>query len=121
MASSTLELGFPCSLTISVPFPSHRLASSALRALQVDAELSSLVCRSFSVDQVEATTNGSEPATQITTILHVQYRATTNRMLRVAVNGFMESLGLVLRIMEELDVDVWKPSDSGSITASDSK
>ena len=27
-------------------------------------------------------------------------------MLRVAVNGFMESLGVVLGIMEELDVDV---------------
>ena len=27
-------------------------------------------------------------------------------MLRVAVNGFMESLGLVLAVMEELDVDV---------------
>jgi hypothetical protein len=35
-----------------------------------------------------------------------KYKATTNRMLRVAVNGFMESLGLVLGIMEELDVDV---------------
>jgi EKC/KEOPS complex subunit PCC1/LAGE3 len=27
-------------------------------------------------------------------------------MLRVAVNGFMESLNVVLGIMEELDVDV---------------
>jgi EKC/KEOPS complex subunit PCC1/LAGE3 len=27
-------------------------------------------------------------------------------MLRVAVNGFMESLGMILGIMEELDVDV---------------
>ena len=27
-------------------------------------------------------------------------------MLRVAVNGFMESLGVVLGVMEELDVDV---------------
>jgi EKC/KEOPS complex subunit PCC1/LAGE3 len=27
-------------------------------------------------------------------------------MLRVAVNGFMESLGVVLSVMEELDVDV---------------
>jgi EKC/KEOPS complex subunit PCC1/LAGE3 len=27
-------------------------------------------------------------------------------MLRVAVNGFMESLGLVLGVMEDLDVDV---------------
>ncbi len=27
-------------------------------------------------------------------------------MLRVAVNGFMESLTVVLRVMEELDIDV---------------
>ena len=27
-------------------------------------------------------------------------------MLRVAVNGFMESLGVVLQVMEELDVDM---------------
>ena len=40
------------------------------------------------------------------TVLCVEYRATTNRMLRVAVNGFMESLGVVLGVMEELDVDV---------------
>ena len=40
------------------------------------------------------------------TILKTLYRATTNRMLRVAVNGFMESLGVVLGVMEELDVDV---------------
>lgn len=40
------------------------------------------------------------------TVLRTEYRATTNRMLRVAVNGFMESLGVVLGVMEELDVDV---------------
>lgn len=40
------------------------------------------------------------------TVLRTEYKATTNRMLRVAVNGFMESLGLLLGIMEELDVDV---------------
>ena len=40
------------------------------------------------------------------TILRTEYKATTNRMLRVAVNGFMESLGVVLAVMEELDVDV---------------
>ena len=39
-------------------------------------------------------------------VLRAEYKATTNRMLRVAVNGFMESLGVVLGIMEELDVDV---------------
>jgi EKC/KEOPS complex subunit PCC1/LAGE3 len=40
------------------------------------------------------------------TVLRTEYKATTNRMLRVAVNGFMESLGVVLEVMEELDVDV---------------
>lgn len=32
--------------------------------------------------------------------------ATTNRMLRVAVNGFMESARVIVEVMEELDVDV---------------
>ena len=40
------------------------------------------------------------------TVLRTEYKATTNRMLRVAVNGYMESLGVVLGVMEELDVDV---------------
>lgn len=40
------------------------------------------------------------------TVLRTEYKATTNRMLRVAVNGFMESLGVILGVMEELDVDV---------------
>ena len=45
------------------------------------------------------------------TILRVAYKAATNRMLRVAVNGFMESLGVVLGVMEELDVDVLDEAD----------
>ena len=36
------------------------------------------------------------------TVLRTEYKATTNRMLRVAVNGFMESLSVVLGVMEEL-------------------
>ncbi|KAI7547640.1 hypothetical protein KC331_g4897 [Hortaea werneckii] len=39
-------------------------------------------------------------------VLKVDYKASTNRMLRVAVNGFFESLGVVIQVMEELDVDV---------------
>jgi EKC/KEOPS complex subunit PCC1/LAGE3 len=39
-------------------------------------------------------------------MLRVKYTATTNRMLRVAVNGFMESLALMLEVMENLDEDV---------------
>ncbi len=39
-------------------------------------------------------------------VLRVEYKAATNRMLRVAVNSFLESLALVMEVMEELDVDV---------------
>lgn len=39
-------------------------------------------------------------------VLQVDYQATTNRMLRVAVNSFMDSLKLVVEVMEHLDEDV---------------
>lgn len=39
-------------------------------------------------------------------VLRVNYAATTNRMLRVAVNGFFESMGVVIGVMKDLDVDV---------------
>jgi EKC/KEOPS complex subunit PCC1/LAGE3 len=87
-----------------------------MRALQVDAELSPLVKRTFSIASTRAASgpslqsNGVEErhdaSDEDSTVLRTEYRATTNRMLRVAVNGFMESLGVVLRVMEELDVDV---------------
>ena len=110
-----------------IPLPTHRLASSALRALQVDAELSPLVQRSFSLislaDSSKNVDNGSAeivPSNDATaagilngdalveekTILRTEYKATTNRMLRVSVNGFFESMGVVLGVMQELDVDV---------------
>ena len=117
--------------TISIPLPTHRLASSAIRALSVDAELSPLVRRTFYLTAPETTDNttlenapiessvvnpnaeASSPAVtdgkgaaERLTVLHTEYKATTNRMLRVAVNGFMESLGVVLGVMEELDIDV---------------
>ena len=97
----------------------------------MDAELSPLVRRVFSLTAPD-TTNGTAPgngtvvssgahlneeasspavtddteAAERLTVLRTEYKATTNRMLRVAVNGFMESLGVVLGIMEELDIDV---------------
>lgn len=40
------------------------------------------------------------------TVLVTQYTATTNRMLRVSVNGFFESISVVINCMKELDVDV---------------
>ena len=92
---------------LDFPFPSHRLASTALKALEVDEELSPLVRRTFSLEHSQGDTNGI--GTMINDkkyVLRTEYRATTNRMLRVAVNGFMESIGVVLGVMAELDVDV---------------
>ncbi|TGO84715.1 hypothetical protein BPOR_0474g00090 [Botrytis porri] len=102
----TTELEFPCTLTLDIPLPTARLASAALSALSVDAELSPLVLRTFSL--VSPSPFSSAPKS----ILRTSYRATTNRMLRVAVNGFMESVSVVLGVMEELDVDVLESGDS---------
>ncbi|KAL8747592.1 MAG: hypothetical protein Q9190_000576 [Brigantiaea leucoxantha] len=118
---------FPCSLTLMVPFPTDRLASYARQALQVDAELSPLVRRSFSLRAYEASSdhllNGapdklleSDAGDDRYRILCTEYKATTNRMLRVAVNGFMESLSLILQIMEELDVDILSAELKSSTT-----
>lgn len=116
---SSVSDQFPCSIVIDLPLPTNRLASAALRALQVDAELSPLVQRTFSLNSrrsegqlengnghVANVDNATGDDQHHNTVLRTEYRATTNRMLRVAVNGFMESLGVVLGIMEELDVDV---------------
>ncbi|THW00530.1 hypothetical protein D6C77_01892 [Aureobasidium pullulans] len=130
----TTSYEFPCTLTIDIPFPTHRLASAAIRTLSVDQELSPLVRRDFSLhppsddppnavegdplraslltnaapttslDAVHSTQPSSEQ--EDATVLRTIYRATTNRMLRVSVNGFFESLNVVLQVMQELDVDV---------------
>jgi len=76
-----------------------------MRALQVDKELSPLVCRSFTVI-APTSEDPSLVSWEEKTVLRTEYKATTNRMLRVAVNGFMESLTVVLGVMEELDVDI---------------
>jgi EKC/KEOPS complex subunit PCC1/LAGE3 len=85
-----------------MPFSTAHLASTALEVLSVDAELSPLVRRSF------ALAASDDCAEQ--TLLRVDYAATTNRMLRVAVNGFFESVGVVLGVMKDLDTDtVYQP------------
>jgi EKC/KEOPS complex subunit PCC1/LAGE3 len=66
------------------------------------------VRRSFSTipSPNSPTASSSSSSSAENTVLRTEYKATTNRMLRVAVNGFMESLSTVLGVMEELDVDV---------------
>ena len=66
-----------------------------MEALGVDKELSPLVRRTFSV------ANGHDSA-----VLRVDYSATTNRMLRVAVNAFFDYLAFNIEVMEQMDEDV---------------
>ncbi|KAK4067402.1 uncharacterized protein Triagg1_7582 [Trichoderma aggressivum f. europaeum] len=95
----------PLNRQLRIPFPTPRLASTALKALQVDPELSPLVQRHVSV--VSSSSSSTSPSSgDHAEVLLVEYQATTNRMLRVAVNSFMEGLKLVLEVMEQLDVDV---------------
>lgn len=89
-----------------------------MQALQVDEELSPLVSRSFSLESKQNhQTNGNGVQTtdsdansdqdgEPMNVLVTNYRATTNRMLRVSFNGFLESLGVILHCMRELDEDV---------------
>ncbi|KAH8910660.1 Pcc1-domain-containing protein [Coniochaeta sp. PMI_546] len=105
MAGLRDDTAFPCSLTVDVPFLTPRLASIALQALGVDKELSPLVRRALS------TVAPFDAGSTQENILRANYVAATNRMLRVAVNGFMESLALVLEVMEKLDEDVLVASD----------
>ncbi|KAF9893044.1 hypothetical protein FE257_012455 [Aspergillus nanangensis] len=94
---------FPYTLTLNIPLLTERLAKSALETVEVDTELSPFVRRDLALTNAPPSKAASpEP----NSVLEVTYRATTNRMLRVAVNGLMESLGVVLDIMVQLDTDV---------------
>ncbi|KAF2964379.1 hypothetical protein GQX73_g9193 [Xylaria multiplex] len=105
--TTAIDPDFPCALTIEVPFPTSRLASTALQALQVDKELSPLVSRIFALAPSQHSQDALAPNTETeASVLRAEYRATTNRMLRVAVNSFMESLNLIIEVMGELDEDV---------------
>lgn len=128
---------------IYAPFPTHRLASIALRAISVDSELSPLVQRTFTLSKEHEISDGdrkegsNEPqekesvrlespaaisglndtheSEESKPILKTEYRASTNRMLRVAVNGFMESLILVISVMMKLDEDVLEAKTQNDI------
>lgn len=83
--------------TISLPVPSWHIAETIQRALAVDKEISPYVHREFAVPS---------PSSSPSPVVVIYYKATTARMLRVSTNGIFESLGTVLRVCEELDIDV---------------
>lgn len=89
-----------------------------MQTLEVDTELSPLVRRALTIATPDSEAEPQEKKLkqdpeESKTVLKITYHATTNRMLRVAVNGFMESLGVVLGVMNELDVDVLEAETKG--------
>ncbi|KAF8429335.1 transcription factor Pcc1-domain-containing protein [Terfezia claveryi] len=81
-------MAMPHTLDIKIPLPPGPLASYIARALSVDPELSKdSVLRSFSCSQ---------------DMLEIHYSATSARMLRVAVNGAIESVRLCVSVAAEL-------------------
>ncbi|KAF2859085.1 Pcc1-domain-containing protein [Piedraia hortae CBS 480.64] len=102
----------PVCLKIQTTFPTERLAAIAMGTLSVDEELSKFVRRKFTLiapaleggkddDKPNGTMSSSERV-----VLQTDYEASTDRMLRVAVNGYFENLALVLQVMRHLDEDV---------------
>ncbi|KXT10909.1 hypothetical protein AC579_3481 [Pseudocercospora musae] len=78
--------------------------------VQHDTFKASLLANAAPAEPTHATATKEGEGVQLddpaATILKTEYKATTNRMLRVSVNGFFESLGTVIQVMEELDIDV---------------
>ncbi|KXS96196.1 hypothetical protein AC578_2832 [Pseudocercospora eumusae] len=98
--SSLVERSF--SLVTAVP--------DSQSAVQHDPFKAALLANAAPAEPIHATTTNDSSDGQLddpaATILKTEYKATTNRMLRVSVNGFFESLGTVIQVMEELDIDV---------------
>lgn len=61
--------------------------------------------RSFAVHSTPDAATADDSA-DAKTVLRTTYEASTNRMLRVSVNAFLDSVGLVVEVMGALDEDV---------------
>ncbi|KAI8376706.1 CTAG/Pcc1 family [Choanephora cucurbitarum] len=71
---------------IEIPFPNERLASIAQQVMNVDKELKT--------DQVKRVISSKD------NLLQVQFECYNTKMLRVAVNSFLEYLTMVTRTMD---------------------
>ncbi|KAK9456078.1 transcription factor Pcc1-domain-containing protein [Dipodascopsis uninucleata] len=87
----------PCKLAVFIPFPTYRQADIILRTLSPDPQL-----KHDQFEQMLSTEmTGEEECT-----LKADFRAVTDRVLRVGVNGFFESLGVAVGCLRELDYSV---------------
>ncbi|KAI8084045.1 CTAG/Pcc1 family [Gilbertella persicaria] len=71
---------------VEIPFPNERLASIAQQVMNVDKELKT--------DQVKRVITSKD------NLLQVHFECYNTKMLRVAVNSFLEYLTMVTRTMD---------------------
>lgn len=90
-------------------FSLHPPTDAPPNALENDPFRASVLANAaptISLDSIPQSADPTASSQENATVLRTVYRATTNRMLRVSVNGFFESLNVVLQVMQDLDVDV---------------
>ncbi|KAK9465182.1 CTAG/Pcc1 family [Lipomyces arxii] len=79
-------------LTVTIPFETIRQAEIAYKAISPDPQLKP---DQFTQELLVGQSNTS---------LVAKFTAVSDRVLRVGVNGFMESLGVVVGCLKDLDV-----------------
>ena len=95
MAVHTATPDFSCSATLRLELGSSARALTAMRSLEVDLELDpSTVRKQFHLDEG----SGGDAST-----LRVEFEATTERMLRVALSSFFDMSKVVIETMDEFE------------------
>lgn len=88
-------------------FSLHAPSDAPPNAVEGDPLRASILTNAAPTTSLDTTQSAPSSSDQDdATVLRTVYRATTNRMLRVSVNGFFESINVVLQVIQELDVDV---------------
>mmetsp|Transcript_67233 Transcript_67233/g.194419 ORF Transcript_67233/g.194419 Transcript_67233/m.194419 type:complete len:129 (-) Transcript_67233:1386-1772(-) len=89
MSSATAPL-HACEVKVS--FPTNLQAEQALRILQVDAEPTNRVSKSFRLDHCDG---------KVAMVVRIESKEL--KMLRVAVSSFYDYLAVVMKTMQEFD------------------
>ncbi|KAK9368112.1 CTAG/Pcc1 family [Lipomyces kononenkoae] len=89
-------------LTLTIPFETARQTEIAYNAISPDPQL-----KPDEFTQVLSITEACDPGDQSIPsriILVAEFEAASERVLRVGVNGFLDSLGVVIGCLKDLDL-----------------
>ncbi|KAK9385895.1 CTAG/Pcc1 family [Lipomyces mesembrius] len=89
-------------LKLTIPFSTSRQAQIAYNAISPDPQL-----KPDQFTQVLSVSDASGTSDELSAgrILVAEFDAASERVLRVGVNGFLESLGVVVGCLRDLDYD----------------